>query len=190
MKKWIPIFLILVVFYSCKDDDPLGTNEAVIIYESGDQEYGWATGKKNGVEFAASGMGITHSDKPEEYFGLRFNTYSIEGDERESFSFNKIAYDTRIFTVSGAYDTIYNGLVGSGGYLRLYGDGDVLGEVYILDESQNNYLEVISFDTINNLITGKFDVSFIIDDSFPKVTSGTPDAVRFSEVEFEVSVLD
>ncbi len=151
--------------------------------------YGWATAKKSGVDFKGSGTALVHGDRPDEYFGIVVDTYvGIDSFylERENFIFNEIKYEAGEYTIAGKPNQLYDGFVGSS-YFTLSDDGDVLEDVYILDESKTNTLTIISVDTAANLVIGTFDVSYKIDPDRGKTNPNNPDKVRFSEGEFEVS---
>ena len=179
-----PLFLICLLGYSCTKED------VVPIFQPGPMTYGWAKGHKNGNSFTASGEARKHYDRPNEYFGIIFETYSTEGFKREDIVLSAIAYSTFEYMVSGKTpgvgETIVAGIAG-GFYGTSTDDGDVGEDYYIVDESPNNKLTITELDTINNIVKGRFHVEFIHDPNDSKTNPNNPDKVVFSDMEFEVS---
>lgn len=57
---------------------------------------------------------------------------------------------------------------------------------YLLDLTKGNWLDIVHLDTANGVVQGKFDISFVIDDSFDKINPLNPDKVRFSDGSFDL----
>lgn len=176
MKKFVLNILFFFLSISCK-------KEEVIIYESGNTEFGKATANKNGKKWAASVYATIHDVPYQNYFLLHFNTYEQGIYLRETLS-------TSIPLSIGKYNLIkdsYDYLIDDGKFRASYGlsedDGDVQGEYYILSEQSNNSLEITYMDTINGIVHGKFNALFLVKE--PKKNIISPECVQFTDGEFE-----
>lgn len=158
---------------------------AAPIHFPGDQEYGWSTAQKNGLNFEASGLARQHSTRPDDFFGLKFQTYTDWGAKRESFSISEMEYIIGTHQVISHDEDQQNGIP-RGFYVTLSDDGDVVEDVYELDERQSNWLEITAIDTIagEQTITGKYNLHFKIKRA--KTNPLNPDHVRFTDGAFEV----
>jgi hypothetical protein len=91
-------------------------------------------------------------------FGIAFITYqdTINWELRETLGFSFIPINTGKFNVGNVGDSAM------GGYFRSIADGDLIDASWDLDTNKGNYIEITSLDTINRIVTGKFDTHFIL----------------------------
>ncbi len=177
--KTIFAFLLLVLlFFSCKKDEP------VIIYEAGDQEFGWARGTKGGQAWEASGFAQYHLEDSL-LFALILRTYSTEGFIRESLNANEISLTPGNYKVKYSAYELGDGYVGGGA--GIWGsDGDVLKAFYNVNNDKDGFIQIESVDTIGGMITisGEFELFYVRDDSYSD--SSYPKRIEIKDGEFEV----
>ncbi len=164
MKKINFIILLfgLLAIISCKRED-----DEVIIYDPGDQEFGWATGTKKGKAWEASGFWRYHQNDST-YWGINFTTYSSYGAQRETFALNEIPFSLGTFPVKGKINDLGDGFVG-GSFGQWADDGDALiGGMYVNDD-KNGFITISEMDTVTNTMKGFFELYFISDDKSLKV---------------------
>jgi hypothetical protein len=146
------------------------------IHFPGTQEYGWSIASKNGQAFEASGFGLKHTDRPDDFLGVEL---------RESIYIAELDYDIGTYNVVTQDADQENGIP-IGFYATLSDDGDVTEDVYELDERQNNWIEITTIDTIAGepTISGKYNLHFKIKRA--KTNPLNPGHVRFTDGKFEV----
>jgi len=151
-------------------------------------EYGWVLAEKNGEEFSASIYAEKGKEPPfDNHFALRLSTQVMDGSLRELISFFKIEYVEPKTYLFGPESEPFNGKV-STNYYTLRGDGDVLGDIYLLDESApDNVFTITEVDTFTNVVKGTFTVSYIIDPNREKKDPANPDKLKFTDGVFETS---
>jgi len=161
LKSYFSILLVVILFStSCKKED-------VIIYEAGNQEFGWATGTKSCEDWEASGYWQYHQSDST-LVGVTFATYTSYGAERESFSLNEIPLSVGTYPIGGSSSDIGDGLVG-GSYGMSGDDGDThLGSLKV-NEDKNGCITVSEIDMSTKTIKGSFQVFFISDSGGLKV---------------------
>ena len=143
------------------------------------------TAKKNGYEFQGSGRAFEPSSANGESFALDFNTYSQEGYLRESMTFIGISFEEGAQLILNDFTVVVDGEI-SATYATLQSDGDVVEDGYVLDQTMENWLEIVHLDTVNGVVQGKFDISFVISTRFDKINPLNPDKVRFSDGSFDL----
>lgn len=180
MKKTMGIFF-LALLISCSKEDGITQ-----IFSAGPMTYGWGTANKNDLAFESSGSALGHSDKPNEYFTLYFDTFTSDGFWRERILMNEIKYEVGEYLVKGGTRDVYDGLIGSK-YYTLDSGGDVVEDSYVVKDSPNNKLMISEVDTIENIVRGTFYLEFKIDPDREKRNPDNLNNVTFSEGEFEVS---
>lgn len=149
--------------------------EDVIIYEAGNQEFGWATGKRACQDWEASGLWRYHLNDST-FRVINFVTYS-SGAERENFSLSEIPLSTGTYSVGGGSGDLGDGLVG--GRLSLSADdGDVDAGFLNVNDEENSYITISEIDLSTNTIKGFFEVYFITESGDWKV--------EIEDGEFEV----
>ncbi len=172
-------FLLLVLlFFSCKKDEP------VIIYEAGDQEFGWARGTKGGQEWEASGYLQYHLEDSSKLL-LFFRTFTREGFMREDLNANEIPLSPGYYEVKYGIRDLGDGYVGGGA--GIWGsDGDVLKASYNVNNDKDGFISIESVDTIGGMITisGEFELFYLRDDSYSD--SSYPKRIEIKGGEFEV----
>jgi hypothetical protein len=173
-------FLILVlsilIIFSCKKDE----DNSIIIYEPGDQEFGWATGTKEGKDWEASGFWRYHQSDST-YWGIDFTTYSSYETQRESFALNEIPFTTGTFQVKGGINDLGDGFVG-GSFGMYADDGDVLIGFMKVNDDEDGYITISEIDTLTNTMKGFFEIYFINENESLKI--------EIKNGEFEVRVYE
>jgi hypothetical protein len=161
-------YLILLLFgflatVSCKKED----DGVVIIYEPGEQEFGWAKGTKEGKAWEASGFWRYHQNDST-YWGINFITYSDYGAQRESFGLNEIPFSIGSFPVKGGVNDLGDGFVG--GYFGQWADdGDVIIGFMNVNEKENSFITISEMDTLTATMKGFFEIHFISEDESQKI---------------------
>ena len=121
-----------------KDEDNPTT-----IFEPGDQEFGWATGTKEGKDWEASGFWRYHlSDSS--YWAIDFTTYSSYGAKRENITLNEIPFSKSTFSVKG--NDLGDGFVG-GSFGMWADDGDALIGFMEVNDDEDGFITVSEIDT-------------------------------------------
>jgi len=151
-------------------------------------EYGWLSAKKNGEEFLASAHAKKGKEPPyDSYFSLRLRTETEDGSLRELISFFEIEYDQPKTYLFGPYEEVFDGTI-STDYFTRRADGDVSGDIYLLDESApDNVFTITEVDTFASVVKGTFTVSYIIDPDREKKDPANPDKLKFTDGVFETS---
>ncbi len=172
-KYFILLLAILCTLISCKDDD----DQMVVIYDAGDQEFGWATGTREGHAWEASGYWRYHQNDST-YWGINFVTYSSYGAMRESYALNEIPFAIGTFPVKGGLRDLGDGFVG-GNYGRLADDGDASLGTLPINDDEDGFITISSIDSTTNTIKGFFEVYFRSEDHLLKI--------EIKDGEFEVT---
>jgi len=148
------VLLVSVLLLVC-----CGKEENVIIYEAGNQEFGWATGTREGQDWEASSYWRYHLNDST-FRVINFLTYTSFGAERENFSLSEIPLSTGTFTVGGSSTDLGDGLVG--GSLSLStDDGDVGGVSLKVNDDKNSYVTITEINSSTNTMKGFFEIYFI-----------------------------
>ena len=163
------------------------------VYEPGPQTHGWAVANKNDrVFWEASGVG--------NYFGedstrivVVLKTYSAEGAWREHLGFGPIPFgrlgEYRLYPNDNSNPEVEVQTA----YSTFIADGDVIGAIYVLDEStEDNRLEITFVDTLRKVIGGIFTATFVLDPEYEDYHSYIPyhpDTVKFSKGRFQVEIV-
>jgi hypothetical protein len=175
--------LLITLLFACKDKNTEPV-EFTPIYESGLMANGSLKALKNGLEFTASSVGLKYEKN---YFAFSGGTYQ-SSFLREHIALNKIPYKIGKYKVIGNDGNLFDGTISS-----FYGttgdDGDVMEDSYHLDETQDNWLEVTAFDTIQNFAKGKFDIYYLINEPNKKINPKNPTKVHFSNAIFDIKLL-
>jgi hypothetical protein len=185
MRITIFFLLIGILSFSCsKKEGEVVPDIPTTIFEKGEQNNGWVTAQKNGLDYNASPFGGQqwgHDD----FLFIYFDTYSEEGFLRGQLFFSQIPYKLGKMTVKGPPANNFNGNVGTG-YYGVIGHGDEHDTTYNIDESADNTFEITYIDTVEQIIRGTFDVTYIIDEKY--TPSVDPPKIHFSGGEFEVKL--
>jgi len=163
------VLLVSVSFLLCCGKE----EKEVIIYEAGNQEFGWATGTKEGAQWEASGYWQYHLNDST-LTSIKFVTYNSEGVQREKISIGYIPLSEGTLSIKRNPD-VNNGIA-RGSYSM--SDGDVsLGGLEV-NENENSYITISQIDSLTNTIKGFFEVYFISESGGLKV--------EIKDGEFEV----
>jgi len=171
--SFITLFITVLFIVSCSKED-------VIIYEAGNQEFGWATGTKSCEDWEASGYWQYHQSDST-LVGVTFATYTSYGAERENISLNEIPLSLGTYPIGGGSGDIGDELVG-GRYSMSGDDGDAhLGSLKV-NEDKNGCITISEINMSTKTIRGSFRVFFISDSGELKV--------EIKKGEFEVRLYE
>lgn len=178
------IFSLFIFLCACNKEN---TTQTVPIYTAGEAPYGIANGKKNGFDFEAAAIVkkvFNHSADSFRY-SLTLSTETDYQALREYITFGPLIK-------AGIYDLFRTSKIGSmnAGYSTLADDGDVLEDVYELDEAYQNTFEVTKFDTLQNIVEGIINMQMKIKTSREKRNPDNPDVVTFSDVIFSAQIVE
>ena len=143
-----------------------------------------ASCKKNGKFMRAT---VTANDiKPhEDLFELLIGTGTDvilvrEGIRTSFLTYEKGKYKVYKYRNNNDFSTIISSYS--------IGHTDLLGDLYDIDESKTNFVEITEIDVIEKTVKGKFQLNFIIQDSKNKVEKKSPNKVSFTEGVFETKI--
>jgi len=176
MSKYLYCLLaISLVFYACEDDEPSVFGTDITAFKNGafwtGQIYG---GKTQGINGKLCELPTVD---------IAINKFNNAGFWRESLVFGKIYPIIGTYTLEITQACDVDTLAGAN-YYTLQDDGDVLGDTYEVLESEDNFIAITAVNDAQTAISGTFQVTFVLDDSRPKVIPSAPDTVRFTNGEF------
>ena len=189
------IFLLLLCFIvACKKDNDASICDSQVpsdnmpIYSPGNMEHGSLGACRNGKNWRAGGTVYTYVEK-DDIWSLGGSTYTDDGIWREALSISEVPLQLGKHTVS-KYPLGMGGFIGktTAVFFPIVSDGDVIGDVYNLDESQNNYVEVTTLDTIANKVAGYFELHFVVQQ--PKIFDTNNNTLYFKNGIFEVDIIE
>jgi hypothetical protein len=142
--------------------------------------------KKNGFPFVASAWAYHYSDTPDSSskLSIQFQTFTEEGFRRELCTMYHIPVRIGVYYVNDPNPNF----LPVAGYGTLGSDGDVVEDSYELDISSSSWIVITHVDTMDNWVTGTFDLSFVIKTDREKINDKNPDWVRFSEGVFDLPI--
>ena len=74
-------------------------------------------------------------------------------------------------------------------YITATGQGNVLEEIYMIDDSApNNYIDITYYDKKSGEVAGKYSALFIIDPARGKINPDSPDTILVTEGEFYLKI--
>jgi hypothetical protein len=73
-------------------------------------------------------------------------------------------------------------------YATISDDGDVVEDRFVVWEEENNFVEIESIDTVNMIMRGRFQVTFIRDPRDYVTNPGLPDTMRFTNGFFNLKI--
>ena len=149
------ILLVSVSFLICCGKE----EKEVIIYDAGNQEFGWAIGTKEGVQWEASSYWRYHQNDST-FCGINFVTYTSYGAERENFALNEIPLSIGTYSVSGELSDLGDELVGGSLSLSI-DDGDVGGVSLKVNDDKSSYITITEINSSTNTMKGFFEIYFI-----------------------------
>jgi hypothetical protein len=184
MKTLIYFLVILVgVLASCSKDK--NAYEIPIFFE-GDQDTGWGEAVRDGKAWKATAFARHHQDGSG-YIGIDFNTFTRDGELRESLALNEIPLKIGKYQIKGKVGETYDGFVGSN-YGLIESDGDVVGAVYAHDDASTGYVELTNVDTASNVVEGRFDKVVFI--RYTPIESIYPETVVFKRGKFRMKIVE
>lgn len=121
-------------------------------------------------------------------FDLVLDHLDEYGSPTESFYIYKIPKKKGKYEVVRTMPTVNDGLIGAK-YFTISNEGDVLDDVYVVDEtSTGNFIEITSFNEVKNEVAGKFSVKMKIDSNEVKQNPSSPDSFSIEKGEFNVKI--
>ncbi|HMQ48960.1 MAG TPA: hypothetical protein PKA00_15925 [Saprospiraceae bacterium] len=182
MKPNLYVFFIVLSLSACQKD-----KYEIPIFEPGPMTYGWAEAKKGNRDWLASAGAYWTGIEPNRFVALGIGTETEEGFIRENLIFGGLLFKESYYPVVSTLENSSN-YVARVSYGIFDDDGDVLGDYYELDESKYNWISITAVDSLNNKISGSFQVSFKIATPGGKNNPRNPDKVTFSDGAFEVEI--
>jgi len=176
--------LLLLTLGSCAKEEEQGL--PVPIYGPCDggawagRETGWMSALKNGQAMEGTAMNARCHLDPD-WLTVFFSTCDSLGVLSEQFFLSCLPWELR------KHDLCQVGTVECSLYAVSYFTtyDDQTEDLYLLDESKGNYLEITAVDTVEGWVEGRFDLWFVHDkERKPKEYEANPDRVRFSEGRF------
>jgi len=174
MNKNISCTIVLMILISCQKEESF--SPFVWPY------WGEATALKNGSVWTPKVIGLQIENDTSTY-SLQLDLYNsadiwrnaltIWGLKKNELGSFKITSDSIPEIISCFYTTILE-------------DGDVLGDVFKLDKSVENFIDVTEIN--GSEIKGKFNVTLIRDTSRPNYLE-TSDTLRFTDGQFHTRII-
>jgi hypothetical protein len=162
MKK-ILFFLLFSCVLSCHKDDfewPL--------FEPGPLDTGRIDALREGVHWTATAWAKRYQGS----LIVVLTTYNAFGEIRESLHMGVISPKTGVQKRSTT------------SYSRRFSDGDVIGPIYLLDKSEDYFLEITRLDTLTHELEGKF--KRLVLNRSSKDYPEYPSALTFTDGVFKV----
>ncbi len=184
--------LIMLLFVSCNKDDippnPTWGNMSVLMNNEK-----WADRYAGGQGTIYGGSYRWTEPCQAQYYDLVMYLYNSNRFLRESLSFNLADFEPGT-KATGQYKILKNqwqcdsvATVYSG-YGTIAEDGDVVQDVYDVLETEDNFLQIESFDANSREIKGTFQVTFIITRRSTE-PSTLPDTLRFTNGKFHTKII-
>ncbi|MEM9887180.1 MAG: hypothetical protein AAF849_14900 [Bacteroidota bacterium] len=162
--------------------------EDVPIWLPGDQEFGFAKGKKNKEKFEASAFAYFGQPPIDSLIIVAIVTESESGYLRERINLATFEWIPQKYTLSDE-EIVPNKQIVRCTYGTMVDGGDVSGDNYDLDiDKKSNQLEITEVDIENKLISGKFTATLYNTDKNDKSDPKNPDVVTFRNVSFEATI--
>lgn len=174
MNKLIQLILISIILASCQKDEAI--SPFVWPY------WGDASALKNGVIWEPKVIAL-RDERDTLIYGIALDLYNrsdflrnslmIWGLKKEEKGLFKISSDSIPEIISTFYATSLE-------------DGDVTGDIFKLDKTKDNTVEITEIS--GNEIKGKFNVTLIRDTSRPKYLESS-DTLRFTDGTFHTRII-
>ncbi len=184
LKSKIIAGLFLILLFTCNKDD-----DGNPYYWNRDY-WGEATALKNGEQWNALIYG--HRRSVPTHIGASFSidVYDVFGDVgfwRQALSFFRVPLEKGTYNLvkSVAQDSLESP---GANYIFILQDGDVAGDLFTILESEENYIEVLSFD--DDEIAAGFQVTFVRYNLETISNPEVPDTIRFTNGYFHTRLND
>lgn len=179
MKTYIKYFLFSVVLVSCRSEE-----EPSLI--SG-YYWGEASAFKNSEKWLPLVIGVSSYDDDGSFSISLNDTLYNQGLWIESLFISSLTAEVGRFEIHLSSDESNKvDLLTASFITRL---DDVLGDVYEVDESATNFVEILTYDSLSKEVSGRFEVTFILSDD-NEWTLDSPDTIRFTGGVFHTRILD
>jgi hypothetical protein len=163
--KNIVFFTAILFFISCQKDDDISTS-------------GEAFATSNGKAWEGSPYASAAPAYPEDHIGIVAELFNEHGLLREEISFHRIPLEKNRYDLGRIYNPHTYPYVGAA-FFTLLDDGDVLGDIYLLDTlATGNYFEVLSYSENQKEIEVKFAATFLLD---KRANADAPDTLKFED---------
>ena len=169
----------IFLFTFCKKDTFTNEIDLILLAYSPNEPICTASKQVSGlgsITWTANSFAQVGNNK----FEIAFITYqdTINWELRETLGFSYIPISVGKFTLGNESPSAKSS------YFRSIGDGDLIDASWDLDTNKNNYLEITSLDTINRIVTGRFDTHFII--TTQGIFDKHSEKINFKEGSFSV----
>jgi hypothetical protein len=176
-KHNILLFVFFVLFLSCnKDEEQL-------------PDWSEITAKKNGIHWNTKAIAFFHYIDSIPQISISANVLNKNGEMRENLYFgnNPFELGRNIISIRNDNSKI-NNIYSS--YTTLSHDGDVVEDRFVVYDKEENFISIITIDTVNLKLCGNFQVTFIRDINDPIDNTNLPDTMRFTDGEFCLKAKD
>lgn len=201
MKRFLTICLttgILMQSLGCKIID-------AIIDSSGPlprlPNWGYLTADMNGSDWSRTyknAYQVTHGvvsylDEPQGvFYGISSMLYTAEGYNRQHLAFENIPFLPQIGRHKLASCISYEGCKSNDkpkvALFELLSDGDVAGDSYYTVDSEDNYIQIDSYNAKTEEIKGSFQLT-LVGAGNPRSSSVLPDTLRFRNGRFHTRII-
>jgi len=165
MKKVLLMLFIIPVFFACTEEeleDEIINGKAMFYKNNKFDEWECC--------FVYS---LSHKD-----FSVFFKKKNEVGYDRETIRFEKF---------DNIFQEQYNDSLNAR-YYSLIADGDVLQSSYRLDTTANNYFIIDTFNESTSDVSGRFQLTMVLEEWYDWETQPEYDTIRFTEGQFETRI--
>jgi len=122
---------------------------------------------------------------PDLYVYIAF--FDKRGNMRQGMSFTNLPRQKQTLPVTSYPESCQTDSIG--GFFNATIADDVLGDVYKVLKTENNYLGIESFDSDSKELKGWFQITFVLADPIANRSSDLPDTLRFTEGRFHTKIV-
>jgi hypothetical protein len=169
MKFFIPILSVLLITSCLKDN-----------LHQPDIYWGTASAEFNGDSLAFRPF----CDTDGLYLGITLDRYRSNDILQYHLNFGHIQQQAYVIDSLAAYNNSGANTREFVTLLSLLADGASVGNIYKPLESEENTLEITSWNALNNEIKGKFHCTFVLDPDWQVNDPSAPDTIRFTKGDF------
>jgi len=181
--KYLMIVLLMVSCFSCEKEEAMPFDNYSVEY------IGECSLTINGEEQIFS-THMSFSYGTEETVGLSIVKLSPEGFKRRGLGISSVPLNLELLPL--VRSTTQDVIEGEASYHSLLGDGDVLGNSYVLIErdSIEDFLQLTSINMDTREVKGTFQLSLSIGSLKDKVDPTMPDTIIITDGYFETILQD
>ncbi len=163
--------------------------------------WGYLTAEMNGVEWSTTyknAYQVTHgsttyADNPKGvFYALTSILYSPEGCERQQLLFQNIPFSPHTGRHKLVLCNPYTGCESSDkprvALFESLSDGDVAGDFFYTVDSEDNYIQIDSYNAKTQEIKGSFQLT-LANARIPRSSNALPDTLRFRNGRFHTRII-